>query len=219
MNFNNIITDWKGVLELETKQPYWNQLQATVSQAYEKKDVFPLEEHLFAAFNYFNIRDLKVVILGQDPYHNFDQANGLAFSVNTKKLPPSLKNIFKELKNDLGITRVNGDLTDWAKQGVLLLNTSLTVIAHEPQSHSKIGWTNFTDNIIRYINLNCESIIFVLWGNSAIQKIKLIDETKHYVLKSAHPSPLSARKGFINNNHFSKINNILKDISKSRIEW
>ncbi len=219
MNFKDIATDWKQVLELETNLPYWNQLQEVVSQAYKQKDVFPPEKHLFAAFNYFDIKDLKVVILGQDPYHNFNQANGLAFSVNTLKLPPSLKNIFKELKNDLDVTRTNGDLTDWAQQGVLLLNTSLTVIAHEPQSHSKIGWTLFTDDIIKYINKNCEAIVFVLWGNSAIQKSGLIDEKKHYIIKSAHPSPLSARKGFINNNHFSKINNILISIDKSIIKW
>jgi len=219
MNFNGITTDWKQVLEAETNQLYWNKLQTIVSQAYKQKYVFPLEEHLFAAFNYFDIKDLKVVILGQDPYHNFNQANGLAFSVDTPKLPPSLKNIFKELKNDLDIDRTNGDLTDWAQQGVLLLNTSLTVIAHEPQSHSKIGWTDFTDDIIKYINKNCEAIIFVLWGNSAIQKTKFIDEKKHYIIKSAHPSPLSARKGFINNNHFSKINNILIDINKQTIKW
>lgn len=178
---------------------------------------FPL---IFHAFNMFNSTELKIVILGQDPYHQKNQAMGLSFSVNNsiKKTPPSLKNIFKELNNDLNITRTEINLSDWAEQGILLLNSSLTVVDSNPNCHQKY-WEFLTDIIIENISLKHNNIIFLLWGNHAKSKKKIIDCTKHYVLESVHPSPLSASKGWFGCKHFSKSNKILKTLNKSEINW
>ena len=162
--------------------------------------------------------DVKVVIFGQDPYHEEGQAHGLAFSVLNNIAPPSLKNIFKEIYNDLAKIRTNPNLSDWAKQGVLLLNNTLTVRCHQANSHKNIGWQNFTDNIIKYLNKKEKPIVFILWGNNAISKEKLIDP-KHFILKSAHPSPLSAYNGFFGSKVFSKTNEILNKLGYDEIKW
>lgn len=182
------------------------------------KKIYPPKYHVFRAMELCPLDKVKVVILGQDPYHGPGQANGLAFSVNKGiTLPPSLRNIFKELESDLRIKNTYGDLTSWAKQGVLLLNTVLTVEEGKPGSHYDIGWEKYTDNIIRHLNKK-EDIIFVLWGSKAKAKKLLIDEEKHYILESAHPSPLSCQ-GFFGCRHFSKINDILVSINKKIINW
>ena len=178
-------------------------------------------ELTFAALNTTSLENVKVVILGQDPYHNYNQANGLSFSVkNGVTIPPSLKNIFKELQSDLGYKiPTSGDLELWAKQGVLLLNATLTVRAHKPGSHQKIGWETFTDKIISLISEKYEHIVFILWGNFAQQKVKLIDEKKHFIIKSVHPSPFSARNGFFGSKPFSKCNEYLTSVKKENIDW
>ena len=171
--------------------------------------------------NTTSLENVKVVILGQDPYHNYNQANGLSFSVkNGVTIPPSLKNIFKELQSDLGYKiPTSGNLELWAKQGVLLLNATLTVRAHKPGSHQKIGWETFTDKIISLISEKYEHIVFILWGNFAHQKVKLIDEKKHFIIKSVHPSPFSARNGFFGSKPFSKCNEYLTSVKKENIDW
>ena len=178
-------------------------------------------ENIFNALKYTSYEDVKVVLLGQDPYHGANQAHGLCFSVQKGvPQPPSLKNMFKELESDLGIKAPShGCLTDWAKQGVLLLNTVLTVREGEPNSHKKLGWTIFTDKIIELLNNRDEPVIFVLWGKNAIDKLPFITNTNHYVLTAAHPSPLSASRGFLGCRHYSKINNILTSIGKVPIDW
>ena len=178
-------------------------------------------ELTFAALNTTSLENVKVVILGQDPYHNYNQANGLSFSVkNGVTIPPSLKNIFKELQSDLGYKiPTSGNLELWAKQGVLLLNATLTVRAHKPGSHQKIGWETFTDKIISLISEKYEHIVFILWGNFAQQKVKLIDEKKHFIIKSVHPSPFSARNGFFGSKPFSKCNEYLTSVKKENIDW
>lgn len=178
--------------------------------------VYPSEYDIFNAFNYFNVEDTKCVILGQDPYYKEGQANGLAFSVNKNiQIPPSLKNIYKELQSDLGIERKNGCLVDWAKQGILLLNTSLTVIQNEPESHLSI-WNRFTESIIQLINTKCEKVVFFLWGRKALKYKPFITNNKHCILVSAHPSPLSVTK-FYGNKHFSQCNDFLG--SENGINW
>lgn len=185
------------------------------------KVIYPHQDDVLRCLE-LPIEKIKVVIIGQDPYHGKDQANGLAFSVNRGiKLPPSLKNIYKEIQNEMNIEMNfnNGDLTSWEKQGVLLLNTSLTVIEKLPGSHSKIGWNELTDYIIKHIQQNSDKVIFVLWGNHAISKKTLIDQSKHYILTSTHPSPFSARNGFFGSNVFIKINEILIKDKKETIDW
>ena len=182
--------------------------------------VFPPKEDVFNAFKYTPLDKLKVVILGQDPYHGEGEAQGLSFSIpNNIKITPSLRNIFKELKNDLNIERTNTDLSDWAKQGVLLLNAILTVCKDTPLSHKDKGWEIFTDEIIKKINEREEPVVFILWGNYARSKKKLITNKNHYIIESAHPSPLSASRGFFDSKPFSKTNNILISINKESIRW
>ena len=186
------------------------------------KTILPKESRIFAALDYVEPEDVKVVILGQDPYPNRKYPNGLAFSVNKeiKQLPKSLVNIFKELNNDLQIKRTNGDLSDWAKQGVLLLNTILTVEEGKPLSHKNIGWEKLTREIIVFLSKNFKNIVFILWGNQAQQKEYLIENYQdHYVIKSPHPSPLSANRGFFNSSPFSKTNIYLTDHGKQPIIW
>ncbi|MDB5232790.1 MAG: uracil-DNA glycosylase, family 1 [Chitinophagaceae bacterium] len=213
---------WKEVLRSEFVKPYFGQIAAHLKM--EKATgamIFPPGPLIFNAFNLTPFNKIKVVILGQDPYHGIGQAHGLSFSVLPGiKPPPSLKNIFKELHDDVGISiPTTGDLTNWARQGVLLLNAILTVRSAEPASHAKIGWTNFTDAVIRTISEKKEGIIFLLWGSYAQQKQELIDATKHYVLKAAHPSPFSADKGFFGCRHFSKANEILMKQGLDPIDW
>lgn len=192
-----------------------------VAEEYATKTIYPPEREVFAAFKATPWDDLKVVILGQDPYHGPGQANGLAFSVNPGvALPPSLRNIFKEITTDTQAPMpADGDLTRWARQGVLLLNTTLTVVAGQPASHSGIGWEQFTDDVIRRISSGKENVVFMLWGAHAQRKRPLIDESKHLVLTSPHPSPLSAHRGFFGNRHFSLANGYLLSHGKSQIVW
>ena len=210
-------TDWR-------KNIYRSHLQNVdeilIMRKNKGKIIYPPNELVFNAFNHFDQKDLKVVILGQDCYHGDNQANGLAFSVNEGvNPPPSLRNILKEMNNDLGINRVNTDFTDLAKQGILFLNCALTVEKNNAGSHLHL-WRCYTNYIIKYISENSKDIIFVLWGNFAKEKKKIIDLDKHHILESTHPSPLSAnRGGFFGNKHFSKINNILRDLGKDEIKW
>jgi uracil-DNA glycosylase len=185
------------------------------------KSHYPKTKNVFKALELTPFENIKVVILGQDPYHNEGQANGLAFSVPRDiKIPPSLKNIYKELNNDLGIEIPNhGDLSKWSKEGVLLLNSILTVEPHKPASHRNIGWEEYTDQIIKEINSKKKNIVFILWGNYAQDKGKYIDESKHLVIKSPHPSPFSARRGFFNSKPFSKCNTYLKENRIEEIDW
>lgn len=213
---------WKSLLNNEFEQPYFKDLTKFVKQEYKSHHCYPLGQLIFSAFDYCPLDKLKVVIIGQDPYHGPNQANGLCFSVNDHiSLPPSLINIFKEINNDLGTPIPNsGNLERWAKQGVLLLNATLTVRAHEAGSHQKKGWEKFTDAVIKKISQDQKGIIFMLWGGYAKNKSKLIDSSKHYILTSGHPSPLSANRGFwFGNKHFSKANQILSEKGASEIEW
>lgn len=214
--------DWNQLLKPIIDKPYFqNIIHFLASEANKGKTIFPQQDQIFNAFNLTSVENLKVVILGQDPYHGDGQANGLAFSVNKNiALPPSLRNIFKEYQQDLGLPiPIYGDLTEWAKQGILLLNASLTVEKAKANSHSKIGWQQFTDEVIQLISNKKDKVIFVLWGNFAQQKEKLIDTTKHHIIKSAHPSPLSAHNGFWDSKPFSKINNQLIADHKTPINW
>jgi uracil-DNA glycosylase len=213
---------WKEVLEPEFSKPYF--LQIVTHLKTEKATgaiVYPPGQLIFNAFNKTPFNNLKVVLLGQDPYHGRGQAMGLSFSVpQGMKPPPSLANIFKELHDDLGLSiSKTGDLTKWALQGVLLLNAVLTVRAKEPGSHKNIGWMQFTDAVIRTISNNKEGIVFLLWGSFAKEKQVLIDETKHHVLKANHPSPFSADKGFFGCRHFSKTNELLIKQGMHPIDW
>ena len=214
---------WKEVLKNEFTKQYF--LEIATFLKIEKnagKTIYPPGPLIFNAFNQTHFDNVKVVILGQDPYHNPGQAHGLSFSVqNGVKPPPSLVNIYKEIQGDLNITMPvgYGNLTHWAQQGVLLLNAILTVRANEPASHSKIGWMNFTDAVITKISDEKKGVVFLLWGKFAQDKQLLIDETKHFVLKAAHPSPFSADKGFFGCKHFSKTNGLLTQQSLSPIDW
>ena len=211
---------WTEILEPIKKTEYFKNLWQKVEKEYEAEKCFPPKEQIFRALELTPFDKVKVVIIGQDPYHNDDQANGLCFSVSENvKTPPSLKNIFTELKEDLGIERTQNELDDWAEQGVLLLNATLTVKAHEPNSHKDLGWEKFTDFIIEEISAKKENVIFVLWGAFAQKKVSLIDETKHFIVKSAHPSPFSVYRGFYGSKPFSKINDYLKSKNKQTIAW
>tara|TARA_R110002049_G_scaffold122342_4_gene277182 strand:- start:570 stop:1232 length:663 start_codon:yes stop_codon:yes gene_type:complete len=211
---------WKNALKHEVQQGYFKKLRLFLNDRYAEATVFPKEELIFYALNQFNFNETRVVILGQDPYHGENQAHGLAFSVlKETPIPPSLKNIFKEIESDLGIVNTSGDLTPWAKQGVLLLNTTLTVEEGKPLSHQKQGWELFTDKIIKLISDELENVIFILWGAKAISKTDLINQNKHFVLTAPHPSPLSVYRGFYGCKHFSKTNEILKSIKKTPINW
>ena len=213
---------WKEVLKDEFNKEYFQHIVTFIkTEKATGKIIYPPGPLIFNAFKQTPFSKVKVVILGQDPYHNKGQAHGLSFSVpDGIAKPPSLINIFKELKNDLGIEMPqNGNLEKWASQGVLLLNASLTVRQNEPGSHAKIGWLQFTDQVIKKISDLKEGIIFLLWGKFAQEKQSLIDETKHFVLKAAHPSPFSADKGFFGCKHFSKTNDLLMKQQKSPIDW
>lgn len=218
----NIPEAWKNQLNDEFEKSYFKDLTSFVKSAYKNETCYPKADAVFAAFEHCDFKDLKVVILGQDPYHGVNQANGLCFSVqDTITIPPSLINIFKEIEQDLKIPfPKTGNLERWANQGVLLLNATLTVKAHEAGSHQKQGWEKFTDQVISTISENKEHVVFLLWGGFAKKKIKLIDTSKHDVLTSGHPSPLSANRGYwFGNKHFSRTNKILKDLGKTPIEW
>ena len=213
---------WEDIIDLEKQKDYYKSLEKEINKRYKTTTVFPEKQNIFKAFSLTKLDNLKVVILGQDPYHGFGQAQGLAFSTPANiKNPPSMQNILKEIHSDLGKKSIceDGDLTPWAKQGVLLLNTILTVEEAKPKSHHNLGWEVFTDNIIKYISDNCEDTIFILWGSPAISKTKLIDRKKHHILTAPHPSPLSSYRGFFGCKHFSKTNDILKSLNKEAIIW
>lgn len=211
---------WDIVLKDEMKQEYFKKLGIFVKNEYKKKQVFPPYENIFDALRFTDYDDVKVVILGQDPYHGLGEAHGLSFSVHEGiPMPPSLQNIFKELESDLGIKRSCSDLTDWAEQGVLLLNSIMTVEKDKPLSHKDKGWEIFTDNIIKYLNNREKPVIFLLWGSFARSKKALITNKQHYIIESVHPSPLSAYRGFFGSKPFSKINSILKKNNIEEIKW
>ena len=213
---------WKKVLQKEFSANYFQQIPHHLrTEKSQGKIIYPPGSQIFNAFDTTPFDKVKVVILGQDPYHGPGQANGLCFSVKKNiRIPPSLINIFKELKDDIGLSMPShGDLTHWAQQGVFLLNASLTVRAGEPMSHAQIGWAQFTDAVIRTISMQKENIVFLLWGRFAQNKITLIDTTKHFVLQAAHPSPLSAHNGFLGCRHFSKTNEYLIGHKIEPIDW
>lgn len=218
-----IDNSWKDVLKEEFAKPYFEQIVFFLkTEKASGKKIYPAGSNIFNAFNKTPFDKVKVVILGQDPYHGHGQAHGLSFSVLPGvKVPPSLQNIFKEINTDLGVENLlkNGDLTHWAEQGVLLLNAALTVRDGEPMSHAKFGWAQFTDAVIRTISDKKENVVFLLWGKFAQDKQILIDTNSHYVLKAAHPSPLSAHNGFFGCKHFSKTNEILVKLGENPIDW
>ena len=212
---------WQPVLGTETAKPYYQQLLQFLARERATQLVFPPEREVYAALELTPYEQVNVLLLGQDPYHDHDQAHGLCFSVRPGiKPPPSLLNIFRELRSDLGC-RIpnNGHLVPWAKQGILLLNAVLTVRAHQAGSHRNKGWETFTDAVIRAVDDKDSSVVFVLWGSYAQQKIRLIDTSRHIIVQSAHPSPLSANKGFFGSRPFSKINAALRQAGKPEIDW
>lgn len=213
--------DWTSILEEEFEKDYYKKLRTFLIGEYKTKTIYPEMQNIFNALKYTSFQDTKVVILGQDPYHGPNQAHGLSFSVNKGiRTPPSLLNIYKELNGDLGYKIPNnGYLKKWADQGVLLLNTSFTVRAGEANSHRGKGWEILTDKIIELISEKKEHVVFILWGNNAISKEGLIDSSKHLILKSVHPSPLSASRGFFGTKPFSKTNEYLKQHNLTEIDW
>ena len=213
---------WEKLIEVEEQKDYFKKLKDEIDKRYEMSNVFPEKQNIFKAFTLTSLDNLKVVILGQDPYHGFGQAQGLSFSTPANiKNPPSMVNILKEINDDLQRKSFceDGDLSPWAKDGVLLLNTILTVEEGLPKSHHNLGWEIFTDNIIKYISDNKKDIVFILWGSPAIAKTKLIDKQKHHILTAPHPSPLSSYRGFFGCKHFSKTNEILSSLGKKPINW
>ena len=211
---------WTDILAPIKNTEYFTTLWEKVKEEYQTTKCFPPKNQIFRAIELTPFDEVKVVIIGQDPYHNDNQANGLCFSVSDKvKAPPSLKNIFKELEDDLGIKKTSNELEMWAKQGVLLLNATLTVRAHEANSHKDLGWEQFTDFIIKEISDKKENVVFVLWGAFAQKKAGLIDASKHFIIQSAHPSPFSVHKGFFGSRPFSKINQFLDEKGKEPINW
>jgi len=217
----NITNDWLELLNDQFEMDYYKDLREFLIKEYGSSTIYPDKYDIFNALNYTAYKDVKVVILGQDPYHEPNQAHGLSFSVKPGvTIPPSLANIYKELRDDLGCSIPNnGYLKKWADQGVLLLNTSLTVRAKEANSHRNKGWEIFTDVIISLLNKRDKPIVFILWGNNAISKEKLITNKKHYILKSPHPSPLSVYRGFWGSKPFSKTNNFLESVGEEPIDW
>jgi uracil-DNA glycosylase len=213
--------DWQKLLESEMEKEYYQKIREFLIKEYNTHIIYPDMYDIFNALHFTSYKDTKAVILGQDPYHGPNQAYGLAFSVKPGvRIPPSLINIYKELKDDLGCyIPNNGTLTKWAKEGVLLLNASLTVRAGEANSHSRIGWQRFTDYIIKLLNEREDPIVFILWGNNAIKKRELITNPKHYIITSVHPSTLSASRGFFGSKPFSKTNKFLESIGKTPIDW
>lgn len=211
---------WTEILAPIKNTEYFTILWEKVKEEYQTTKCFPPKNMIFRAIELTPFEEIKVVIIGQDPYHNDNQANGLCFSVSDKvKAPPSLKNIFKELEDDLGIKKTSNELEMWAKQGVLLLNATLTVRAHEANSHKDLGWEKFTDFIIKEISDKKENVVFVLWGAFAQKKAGLIDASRHFIIQSAHPSPFSVHKGFFGSRPFSKINQFLEEKGKEPINW
>lgn len=221
MKVVNIGNDWNEILKDEFSKEYYLRLRQFLKQEYSSYTVYPNMYDIFNALKATAYKDIKIVILGQDPYHEPNQAHGLCFSVKKGvEPPPSLKNIFKEIQAELGIAPPNhGELTKWANQGILLLNTVLTVRRGAANSHKGKGWENFTDAVIKKVNEREKPVIFMLWGGNAKQKLPLITNTKHIVLKAAHPSPLSAYNGFFGCGHFSKANEILRELGEKEIDW
>jgi len=213
-------TDWNPLLKDQFEQPYWAELQTFVQAERRAHQVYPAHDDVFAALHLTSYADVRVVILGQDPYHGPDQAHGLSFSVRPGvAVPPSLRNMYKELEADLGITPPgHGNLEAWARNGVLLLNSVLTVRAHEAGSHRKKGWETFTDQIIQVVSAKPEPVVFILWGNYARAKAKLIAD-HHHLIESAHPSPLSASRGFFGSKPFSKTNDALHALGRDPVDW
>lgn len=216
-----IEAEWLDVLRPEFEKPYFNQLKSFLLEEKKLYRIYPPGNRIFAAFDYTPFSKVKVVILGQDPYHGDGQAHGLCFSVpDGIALPPSLVNIYKELATDLGITLPkSGNLEKWAKQGVLLLNATLTVRANQAGSHQRQGWENFTDEVIRQLSARQSGLVFILWGSYAQAKESLIDTSKHFILKAVHPSPLSVYRGFFGCRHFSKTNELLVSAGKEPVDW
>lgn len=212
---------WNNFFDRESKKEYFKNLMRILDEEYSHYIVFPDKNEIFNAFKFTKYKDIKVVIIGQDPYHTKNMAMGLSFSVKDKsKIPPSLKNIYKEIYNEYGYVKSDdGDLTEWVFQGVFLLNSILTVRGGCPLSHKNIGWEIFTDSVISLLNDKSKPVVFVLWGKYAQTKSELIDNKIHLVLKSPHPSPFSANKGFFGNNHFIKINNFLEENYHETIQW
>lgn len=217
----NLDSSWFIKLETEFSKPYFQKLTLFLKEEFQTKKVYPKEENIFEAFNQTSFEDTKVVIIGQDPYHGINQAHGLSFSVKEgTKTPPSLRNIFSELKSDLNIDiPESGNLVKWSKEGVLLLNSILTVKEKSPGSHQKKGWEEFTNEVIKSLSNNRKNIVFILWGKYAQKKESLIDSEKHFVIKSAHPSPFSAQKGFFGSKPFSKSNQYLQSFDVSPVNW
>jgi uracil-DNA glycosylase len=217
----NIENSWDKKLEGEFDKSYYINLRQFLVNEYKARNIFPNMNSIFNALKLTPYEDVKIVILGQDPYHGAGQAHGLSFSVQPGvRIPPSLLNMYKELQNDLGCyIPNNGYLVPWAKQGVLLLNTVLTVREGEANSHKNEGWENFTDRVISLLNEREKPIVFLLWGSNAKEKIKLITNSRHYILTTVHPSPLSANRGFMGCKHFSKTNEILKSLGEKEIDW
>jgi uracil-DNA glycosylase len=213
---------WEDFLKEEESKDYYKSLMKSMDKAYDTTTVFPPKDKIFNAFALTPMSNLKVVLLGQDPYHGEGQAQGLAFSTPSNvKNPPSMRNILKEVESDLSRTSIceDGDLNPWAKDGVLLINAILTVEEAKAKSHHKLGWETFTDNLIKFISSNTQDIVFILWGASAFKKEKIIDTSIHHILKGVHPSPLSSYRGFFGCKHFSKTNDILKQIGKAEVKW
>lgn len=213
--------DWDNKLSVIWNSEGFKKFMSIINHEYDTKTIYPPKEDIFAALKNTPFKDVKVVIVGQDPYHGEGEAMGLSFSVHDGiKLPPSLKNIYKELEDDLGYKPVNsGDLTKWTKEGVLLLNATLTVVKDTPNSHAKLGWDKFTDYVIKVLNEKEEPVVFILWGNFARSKKEFITNKRHLVIESAHPSPFSARNGFFGSKPFSKTNEFLKKNNIKEIDW
>lgn len=218
---NLVGNHWDKVLDHEYHEEYFKKIIAFINQAYKEREIFPPKSRILRALSLTDYDDVRVVILGQDPYHGVGEANGLAFAVSDGvKIPPSLRNIYKELYNDLGIELASvGNLECWAKEGVLLLNAVLTVEKDKPASHKFLGWENFTDAIIKSLNDKDTPVVFILWGNFARSKKSLITNPKHYVIESTHPSPFSANYGFFGSKPFSKTNDFLKKNHLKEIDW
>ncbi|HEY6144329.1 MAG TPA: uracil-DNA glycosylase [Flavobacterium sp.] len=219
----NLNSSWQSVLADEIQKPYFSELMKAVDEEYQNHTCFPPKELIFSAFDYCSFDDLKVVIIGQDPYHGVNEANGLCFSVNDSvKIPPSLRNIYREMGEDLEtiFLPTSGNLEHWAKQGILLLNASLSVRMDNPNSHKHLKWPTFTDAVIQKISEEKKDVVFLLWGSFAQKKGAKIDRSKHFVLESGHPSPMSANQGkWFGNKHFSQTNTYLKSKGKTEIEW
>lgn len=217
LEFHN---DWDNILQDEIKKDYFNKILSEVNQLYKEKIIYPPKKDVFNAFR-LSYKDVKVVILGQDPYHGEGEAHGYAFSCLKNPIPPSLKNIYKELYDDLGIQKnmLDGNLMSWVRQGVMLLNTGLTVEKDKPNSHKDLGWQIFTDEVIRKLNEREKPVVFILWGNNARAKKELITNPQHLVIESAHPSPFSARNGFFGSKPFSRTNIFLEKNGINKIKW